>query len=172
VIACGAVIVALSGGQKLGILLVAALFIAFALASSFYFPRTRPDFPGRRLGLFIAVTVLLFVAMMTAMIALAREEEEEAGAHGAEPAQAAGEGDATAGKDVFSTAGCGGCHTLEDAGSSGEVGPNLDEAKPDRELVIERVTNGMGPMPSFKDELSEEQIRDVAAYVVQATGGS
>jgi cytochrome c553 len=165
------VIVALSGGQKLGILLVAALFIGFALASSFYFPRTRPDFPGQRLRLFIAVTVLLFVAMMTAMVVLAREEEEE-GAHGAEPAQAAEGGDAAAGKDVFATAGCVGCHTLADAGSSGDVGPNLDEAKPDRALVIERVTNGKDPMPSFKDELSEEQIRDVAAYVVQATSGS
>jgi cytochrome c6 len=177
------VIVALSGGQKLGIVAVAVIFIAFALASSFLFPRTRPDFPAPRLGLFIAVTVCLFVAMMTAMFTLAREDEEEGAAHAAEPAQTEGGepapepapaegGDAAAGEEVFTTAGCGGCHTLAEAGSSGAVGPNLDEAKPDRELVIERVTNGMGGMPSFKDQLSEEQIRDVAAYVVQATGAS
>jgi cytochrome c6 len=175
------VIVALSGGQKLGIVAVAAVFIGFALASSFLFPRSRPDFPGRRLRLFVAVTVLLFVAMLTAMFVFAREDEGEAGTHGAEPAQTAetgeaaqpaAEGDPRAGKEVFASAGCGGCHTLADAGSSGKVGPNLDDAKPDRELVIERVTNGKPPMPSFKDQLSEKQIRDVAAYVVQATGGS
>lgn len=179
VLACGAVIVALSGGQKLGILAVAAVFIGFALASSFFFPRRRPDFPGQRLRLFIAVTVLLFVSMMTAMFVLA-QEDEEAEAHGAEPAETTEEqpappappaGDAAAGKSVFASAGCGGCHTLADAGSSGQVGPNLDDAKPARELVVERVTNGKGPMPSFKDQLSEKQIQDVAAYVVQATGG-
>jgi mono/diheme cytochrome c family protein len=81
------------------------------------------------------------------------------------------EGDAAKGEAVFASAGCGGCHTLEAAGSSGSVGPNLDEAKPDHDLVIERVTNGMGAMPSFKDQLDEQQIADVAAYVVQSTSG-
>jgi mono/diheme cytochrome c family protein len=177
------VVVALSGGQKVGLLAVAAVFIGFALASSFLFPRTNPDFPGRRLPLFVGVTVLLFVAMLTAMAVLAVEDEEETG-HAAEPAASesaeeaspppaqppAAEGDAEAGKAVFASAGCGGCHTLADAGSSGAVGPNLDEAKPDHDLVVERVTNGKGAMPSFKDSLSEEQIQDVAAYVVRATG--
>jgi mono/diheme cytochrome c family protein len=81
------------------------------------------------------------------------------------------EGDAAAGEGVFASAGCGGCHTLEAAGSSGSVGPNLDEAKPSMELAVDRVTNGAGAMPSFKDQLSEQQIADVAAYVVQATSG-
>jgi mono/diheme cytochrome c family protein len=81
------------------------------------------------------------------------------------------EGDPAKGKEVFATAGCGGCHTLADAGSSGAVGPNLDEAKPDHDLVVERVTNGQGAMPSFKDQLSEEDIQNVAAYVVQSTSG-
>jgi mono/diheme cytochrome c family protein len=35
---------------------------------------------------------------------------------------------------------------------------------------VERVTNGMGGMPSFADTLSEEQIQDVAAYVSSAAG--
>ena len=48
------------------------------------------------------------------------------------------------------------CHTLEAAGSSGTVGPNLDEAKPDATLVVERVTNGKSPMPSFKGQLDDE----------------
>jgi mono/diheme cytochrome c family protein len=51
------------------------------------------------------------------------------------------------------------------------VGPNLDDAKPSYELVVDRVTNGMGAMPAFAGQLSEQQIQDVAAYVVQATGG-
>jgi mono/diheme cytochrome c family protein len=81
-------------------------------------------------------------------------------------------GDATAGKAVFETAGCKGCHTLKDAGASGTVGPNLDDAKPALSLVVQRVVNGQGAMPSFKGQLSDKQIADVAAYVVKATGGN
>src|SRR5215468_1997451 len=58
-------------------------------------------------------------------------------------------GDPTAGKAVFTSAGCVGCHTLADAGATGTVGPNLDDAKPSDALVVERVTNGEGGMPSF-----------------------
>ena len=71
--------------------------------------------------------------------------------------------------EVFASAGCGGCHTLEAAGSSGNVGPNLDDSKPDVALVVDRVTNGQGAMPSFEDQLSEQEIADVAAYVVEST---
>ena len=81
-------------------------------------------------------------------------------------------GDATAGKQVFETAGCKGCHTLKDAGASGTVGPNLDQAQPALSLVVARVTLGKGGMPSFKGQLSTKQIADVAAYVVKATGGN
>ncbi len=80
------------------------------------------------------------------------------------------EGDADAGKAVFASAGCGGCHTLADAGTNGNVGPTLDDAKPDASLVTDRVTNGQGVMPSFKDQLSEKQIADVAAYVSSVAG--
>jgi mono/diheme cytochrome c family protein len=80
------------------------------------------------------------------------------------------EGNAEAGMAVFASAGCGGCHVLADANSSGSVGPNLDEAKPDAALVVDRVTNGQGAMPSFKDQLSEKQIADVAAYVSSVAG--
>jgi mono/diheme cytochrome c family protein len=81
-------------------------------------------------------------------------------------------GDATAGKQVFETAGCKGCHTLKDAGATGTVGPNLDQAQPALSLVVARVTLGKGNMPSFKGQLSDKQIADVAAYVVKATGGN
>ncbi|MCL4290041.1 MAG: c-type cytochrome [Thermoleophilia bacterium] len=75
-----------------------------------------------------------------------------------------------AGKEVFASAGCVGCHTLADAGASGTVGPSLDESKPAAELVVELVTSGRGAMPAFP-QLSEQEIADVAAYVAQATGG-
>jgi mono/diheme cytochrome c family protein len=78
-------------------------------------------------------------------------------------------GNPTAGKQVFGSAGCGGCHTLKDAGTSGSVGPNLDDAKPDLSLVVDRVTNGKGEMPSFKGQLTPFQIKSVAAYVYTAT---
>jgi cytochrome c6 len=81
-------------------------------------------------------------------------------------------GDATAGKQVLLTAGCAGCHTLKDANAHGNVGPNLDQAKPPLSLVVKRVTLGAGAMPSFKGQLTDKQIADVAAYVVKATGGN
>ena len=81
-------------------------------------------------------------------------------------------GDATAGKKVFLSAGCSGCHTLSDAGSTGNVGPNLDQAKPALSLAVERVTKGAGAMPSFKGQLTDTQIADVTAYVVKASGGN
>ena len=79
-------------------------------------------------------------------------------------------GDAAAGATVFESAGCGGCHTLSEAGTSGTIGPNLDDAQPDYALVVDRVTNGQGAMPSFSDQLSEAQIQDVAAYVSSSAG--
>jgi cbb3-type cytochrome c oxidase subunit III len=88
------------------------------------------------------------------------------------PVQGGGGGggtQATDGKTIF-TQNCGSCHTLAAAGTSGTIGPNLDEAKPSTELAIERVTNGMGAMPSFRGRLSEQQIRAVAEYVAQNAG--
>jgi mono/diheme cytochrome c family protein len=183
---------ALTAGQKTGILVVALVFIAFALLSAFVLPRRNPDFPGRRVGLFSLVSVGLFVAMLTAMAVFAKEPEEEAheavatefetgqGATEPTPTDTAGgetapapeaEGNAEAGEAVFASSGCGSCHTLSAAGATGTIGPNLDEAQPDHALVVDRVTNGAGAMPSFQDSLSEEQIQDVAAYVVASTSG-
>jgi len=81
-------------------------------------------------------------------------------------------GDPVAGKKVFQSAGCAGCHTLQDAGATGNVGPNLDQAKPPLSLAVTRVTKGAGAMPSFKGQLSDKQIADVTAYVVTASGGN
>jgi cbb3-type cytochrome c oxidase subunit III len=76
----------------------------------------------------------------------------------------------TDGKAIFASAGCAGCHTLAAAGSTGTVGPNLDQAKPSKALAIDRVTNGQGGMPSFKGQLSEAQIEAVATYVAENAG--
>ena len=81
-----------------------------------------------------------------------------------------GEADAAAGEQVYADAGCGSCHTLAEAGSSGTVGPSLDARPVTAALVANRVTNGRGAMPSFEDRLSDEQIQDVAAYVADASG--
>jgi len=75
----------------------------------------------------------------------------------------------TDGQTIFAQT-CGSCHTLADAGTTGTVGPNLDAAKPSHALVVDRVTNGQGAMPSFKDSLDEEQIQAVAEYVSGAAG--
>ena len=191
-------LLALTSAQKLGIAGIALAFIAFALASSFLLPRSNPDFPGRGLRLFIGATVLFFVAMMSAVVFLAREEEE-AHAEGAAThvddsesergegppptpgfddedapgtttgatggAEEAAAGDAEAGKAVYASAGCGGCHTFEAAGSNGTVGPNLDDADADLAEAREQIANGGNGMPAFKDQLTEKQIADVAAFV-------
>jgi serine/threonine-protein kinase len=72
---------------------------------------------------------------------------------------------APSGKAVFSSAGCGGCHTLAAAGSSGTTGPNLDDAKPSADTAERIVTAGAGIMPSFKGRLSPAEITAVARFV-------
>ena len=182
-------------GYETALVVVAASFIVFALVVALVVPRSRPSFPGNRLGVFLAICGVFFLAQMTAVLVLAEvgeadepvHEETTAGGEttsgetttgetttteetttGVQPA----EGDPVAGKEVFlGTAGCAGCHTLSDAGSTGTIGPNLDAAQPTSERVVAQVTNGGGGMPAFGDSLSEEQIQDVAAYVSSATQG-
>jgi cytochrome c551 len=92
------------------------------------------------------------------------EEEADTGDAGG------GSGDAENGAEIFASAGCGGCHTLAAANSSGTTGPNLDELQPEFDAVVAQVTNGGGGMPPFKDQLSEQEINDVAAYVSENAG--
>jgi mono/diheme cytochrome c family protein len=172
-------------GYETALLIVAAVFIVFALVAALVVPRSRPGFPGTRLGIFLAVCGCFFVAQISAVLILAEVGEadepvhEEAGettgpATGAEttqPAPGEAEGDPVAGKEVFlGSAACGGCHTLSDAGSGGTVGPNLDGVKPSYEKALAQVTNGGGGMPPFKGTLTEQQIKDVAAYVSSVAG--
>ncbi|MBD0330302.1 MAG: cytochrome c [Thermoleophilia bacterium] len=189
-------LLALTAGQKLGIGLVAAAFIAFALVASFLLPRRDPNFPGRRMPLFVIASVLFFAGMMTAMVTLAREPEGEA--HGSpetqtaptgtttggpgetEPATTAGEtetdagddeavaGDPAAGREVFA-AQCGSCHTLQEAGTSGTIGPSLDDAELAAEPAERQIREGGGGMPPFEGRLSDEEIQNVTAFVVEAS---
>ena len=85
-------------------------------------------------------------------------------------AQGGGGDGETDGKTLFAS-NCAGCHTLAAADATGTVGPDLDEGKPDQDLVVDRVTNGKGAMPAFKGTLSEEQIDAVAEFVAQSAGG-
>jgi mono/diheme cytochrome c family protein len=81
-------------------------------------------------------------------------------------------GNEAKGKAIFSSAGCVSCHTLAAANATGTVGPNLDTAKPDYRLATARITNGKGVMPSFKGTLSDQEIADVATFVVLSTHGT
>ena len=82
-------------------------------------------------------------------------------------------GDPAAGKAVFTGAGgCGACHTLADAGATGTIGPNFDETELELAAAVDTIVNGKGgQMPAFKGRLTNEQIADVAAYVVEYTSG-
>ena len=70
------------------------------------------------------------------------------------------------GKDVFlNKAMCGSCHALSDAETSGQIGPNLNQIKPDIIRIINAVTNGIGVMPPYEGTLSMQEIEAVAHYV-------
>lgn len=71
-----------------------------------------------------------------------------------------------AGRELFNTWSCSACHTLSDAGSSGAVGPSLDNPKLTHDFIVNRVTNGSGPMPSFGGQIAEADIGKLADYIV------
>ena len=177
-------VAAITGLGKTVLLAVAIIFIAWAIITAIFVPKRDSSFP-RRLDAYILVSALLFVCQMSAVVWVTGTQEVEEEAHAAvegggtgttetggsttEPSAA---GDAAAGKQVFESAGCASCHTLADAGATGAVGPNLDEAKPPASLVVDRVTHGKGAMPPFEGQLSDTQIQDVAAYVSSVAGTS
>jgi cytochrome c551 len=69
------------------------------------------------------------------------------------------------GEAVFNSAGCAACHTFEPAGSSGTVGPNLNNVNLTQAQVQKQVENGGGGMPAFKDRLTQAEIREVSKFV-------
>jgi cytochrome c553 len=172
----------ITGLGKTVLVVVALTFILWSLYTAMVIPKKRPDYP-RRLDVYIVVTALLFAAQLTAVVWVtgtqavethtevsAETEHGDETAGGEETTDNAEIGDAQAGAAVFASAGCGGCHALADAGSSGAVGPDLDELQPSDVQVVAIVTDGRGSMPSFSGQLDEQQIVDVAAYVSLAAG--
>ena len=118
------------------------------------------------------VLLLAALVLVVAIPACGGEEEEQAlpeTVEGTLPADtgAATEGDAENGKEIYASAGCGGCHTFSAAGSSGTVGPNLDDASVTFDAAVQQIKNGGGGMPAFGDRLSDQEIADVAAFVTQ-----
>ena len=155
----------------------AAVLVVFSLVVSIVIPRRDPGFPGKNIGIFTAVAITLVVIVLATVEIVGGEHEAEGSEGGGEsvPAETDGgeggstEGDAAAGEAVF-TANCGSCHTLEEAGTTGTVGPNLDESTLDVDAVVAQVENGGGGMPPFGGQLSEEEIANVAAFVVASRG--
>ena len=158
---------ALSNGHKTELLVVAGLFIVFALCSSFVFTRMNPNYPGRRIALFVVVCVLLTAAMLGSVIAFAGEPKEvaaenlnkAAAAHPrgeARPSAPASQGNTDAGQTLFTSQGCSACHTFKPAGSSAKVGPDLDNLASDAQKA------NRGPLAQYV----KESIADPGAYVV------
>ncbi len=87
---------------------------------------------------------------------------------------ASGDAQFAEGRTLFlggATPACAICHTLKEAGATGNVGPALDELRPDEDRVAAAVRGGIGAMPSFSGSLSDAQIRALARYVAKASGG-
>ena len=196
-------VLGLATSNKIWLALFAGVFIVFALLSSFVFPRWRPDFPGEQgRKWFIIATLALFVAMLFAVNVFAKEQEEEE-AHGetagevtttepgatestptettpTETTPGTAQGDPAAGKALFTSQGCGACHTFTPAGAKGMVGPNLDEALKGKdaafihESIVDpnaEITSGYQPgiMPGdFGQKLSAKQLADLVAFLSQS----
>jgi mono/diheme cytochrome c family protein len=118
-------------------------------------------------------TVVVALALLLAACGGSGNSGSSSGASSAPASSSSGgtQNASAAGKQVF-TQNCGGCHTLKDAGTSGSVGPDLDQLKPPKATVVRQVNNGGGPMPAFKGKLSTAQINDVATYVSSVAGQS
>jgi mono/diheme cytochrome c family protein len=184
----------------------AAVLVGFALIVSLYVSRRWPDFPGRHLKLFALLALLLVAGMLAAVEALGEGHDFSAHGEAAETTSSEGTtsaggttsestttgetattepsapaGDPAAGKAIFASAGCGTCHTLQDAGANGTVGPNLDDVLKGkdpafiRESIVDpnaEIADGFAPgvMPqTFGDQLDDKQLSDLVAYLADAT---
>ena len=119
------------------------------------------------------VLLLAALVLVVALPACGGEDDEQAlpeTVEGTVPADTGGsttEGDPAAGKTIYASAGCGGCHTFSAAGSTGTVGPSLDNADIEFEAAVQQIENGGGGMPAFSGRLSDKEIADVAAFITQ-----
>ena len=120
----------------------------------------------RRVDTWLAIATWIVAGLFVVMLLVGPEivAEDKGKPAGAAAYTGGAGGGAPDGKQVF-TANCGSCHTLAKAGTSGSVGPNLDDVGLDAEQVQAIVRSGAGVMPSFSDKLSDAEITAVAAYV-------
>jgi mono/diheme cytochrome c family protein len=121
---------ALSTAHQIGLATTGALFIGFALVSSFVLPRQNANFPGRGRNWYLLLSLVFFAAMMSAVVVFGREQKGNAeAATGTTPTPTQPAGNASAGKTLFAKSGCAACHTFKPAASNGKVGPDLDNLK-------------------------------------------
>ena len=77
------------------------------------------------------------------------------------------------GLEVFiNKAQCGVCHSLQAAGTEGNIGPSLDQLRPQMSQIIAVVTNGIGVMQAWEGILTYEEIEAVAYYVFNSTNNN
>lgn len=118
--------------------------------------------------------ILTAIALVTGAAACGGGDDETAAPETVEgtlpTATGPSEGDAEAGAAVYADQGCGGCHTFEAANSAGTIGPNLDDSSVDFQAAVTQISNGGNGMPAFKGRISDEEIANVAAFVVEERG--
>ena len=192
--------------------IVAAVLIGYSLVVALVLPRRWPDFPRRRLPLFALVSASLVAGMLVSVEVLgeahhfpsaeaatsstgaatttvsstsARTTSAATTTGGATTSatSTAIQGNAAAGKAVFTSAGCTACHTLKEAGATGTIGPNLDMGlkgkSPDfiRQSIVDpnaEITPGYPPnvMPQdFGQKLSPSDLDNLVAFLVASTKG-
>jgi mono/diheme cytochrome c family protein len=188
------VLLGITTGNAVALGVIAGIFVVFALASALLIPRRWPDFPGRHLGWFVAATLVLFVATLGAVEVFAVEPKEEAAVGettteaeppppgsttqpGQPPPPPAAEGDPTAGKEVFLAQDCGNCHASSAAGTSGAIGPNLDESLQGddaafiRESIVEPNAETAEGYPAnimpqdYGEKLATKELDDLVAFL-------
>jgi mono/diheme cytochrome c family protein len=190
--------------------IAAAVLVGYALLISIVIPRRNPGFPGRHMRLIILIAVLLIVSMLTAVATLGESHHfivaEGGGGTTTEqpattstptttggttsqsaPTETGGggpSGNPTAGKEIFTATAqppCSSCHTLAEAGATGQVGPDLDDVLQGKdaafihESIVDpnaEIASGFsaGIMPeTYGDQLSDQQLDDLVAFLVQST---
>jgi cytochrome c551/c552 len=188
-------IFALSTSHKIGLATTGAVFILYSLVSAFVLPARNPNFPGRFLKPYIALSIVMFLAMISAVLIFGKEAKPATKAAAATSTasattattSAAATGDPVAGKADFTSAGCSSCHTFKPAAATGTVGPDLDNLAayaqkagvPLDQYVHDAIvsppakyvppgfpTNAMPT--SFGSSLSAKQLTDLVAFLTQS----
>jgi mono/diheme cytochrome c family protein len=184
---------ALSGRNEVGLAVAGGIFVTFSLLSAFVFPRFNADFPGGKgLRWYLPLCVLIFVGMISSVLYFGRDEKKATAATTTTAAVSTGapltsgpyaNGSAAVGKTVFASSNCATCHTLSAAGSSGTIGPNLNDVAsyaataklPLGQFLVAAITKPPAPyvppgfapiMPkTYATSLTKAQIAGLVAFI-------